>query len=113
MVVETALQGAHDLQEALLGDIEVAQAGEAAGSAIGGAGVVAGTSGVQVISAHIHVPPAQYVSEKGRDKHSDSDSGRGHSSTIDDLVHFSFLGGLHFSVLSIAIEPKEVKLRKI
>ena len=29
MDVETALQGAHDLQEALLGDVEVAQAGEA------------------------------------------------------------------------------------
>ena len=58
MDVETALQGAHDLQEALLGDVEVAQAGEAAGGAIGGAGVVAGPSGVQVVSADIHVPPA-------------------------------------------------------
>ena len=113
MDVETALQGAHDLQEALLGDVEVAHAGEAAGGAIGGAGVVAGTSGVQVVSADIHVPPAQHVSEKGKDKHSDSDSSRGHSSTIDDSVHFSFLGGLCFGFLLIAIEPKEVKLRKI
>ena len=64
MDVETALQGAHDLQGALLGDVEVAQAGKAAGGAIGGAGVVAGPSGVQVVSADIHVPPAQHVSEK-------------------------------------------------
>ena len=112
MDVETALQGAHDLQGALLDDVEVAQEGEAAGGAIGGAAVVSGPSDVQVVSADIHVPPAQHVLEKGRDKHSDSDS-RGHSSTIDDSVHFSFLGGLRFSVLPIAIEPKEVKLRKI
>ena len=113
MDVETALQGTHDLQGALLGDVEVAQAGEAAGGTIGGAGVVAGPSGVQVVSVDIHVPPAQHVLEKGRDEHSDSDSSRDHSSTIDDSVHFSFLGGLYFGVLPIAIEPKEVKLRKI
>ena len=58
MDVETALQGAHDIQEALLGDVEVAMAREAAGGAIGGTGVVAGTSGVQVVSANIHVPPS-------------------------------------------------------
>ena len=75
--------------------------------------MAAGPSGVQVVSADIHAHPPQHVSEKGRDKHSDSNSGRGHSSTIDDSLHFSFLGGLHFSVLPIAIEPKEVKLRKI
>ena len=72
----------NDLQEALLGDIEgsTGRRGQQ-GVPLVVAGVVAGTSGVQVISAHIHVPPAQYVSEKGRDKHSDSDSeGRGHSS---------------------------------
>ena len=34
MDVETALQGAHDLQGTLVGDVEVAQAGEAAGGAI-------------------------------------------------------------------------------
>ena len=122
MDMNVDLQGAHDLQGALLGDMDMTQAGVAAGGAFGGAGVVSSTLGTQLmVDVDIHVP-AHHVSEpkKKRDKRSDSDSGKGHSSSIDDMVNgcfgvdlcFSFRGGLHFSVPPISMKPKEAKTKE-
>ena len=122
MDMNVDLQGAHDLQGTLFGDIDMTQAGVAAGGAVGGAGVVPSTSGAQmVVDVDVHVP-GHHISEpkKKRDKRDNSISGKGHSSSIDDTVCgcfgvdlcFSFRGGLCFRVLPIAMKPKEAKTKE-
>ena len=115
MDMHTEIQGAHDLQGALMGDNDENLAGVAARGAVGGAGVIPSTLGAQqLVEADVHVPAHHVlVAKKGMDK-SDTDSGRDHSSSIDDLVcahfsvdltlHFSFRGSLHFRVLPIAVK---------
>ena len=74
-----------------------------------------------MVDVNVHVP-AHHILEpkKNRDKGSNSDSGKGHSSSIDDMVCgcfgvdlcFSFRGGLCFGVLPIAMKPKEAKTKE-
>ena len=79
MDMNVDLQGAHDLQHALLSDAEAAQAGGAVGGIPVGAPVVMSEP----------IPSTSQVQDilvKDKLKHSDSDSGKGNSSCLDDLV---------------------------
>ena len=73
------------------------------------------------LDVKVHVPAGHILEpKKVRDKRSNNESGRGHSSSIDDMVHahffvdlcFSFRGGLHFRVLPISMKQKESKTKK-
>ena len=63
-------------------NVSTAQAGVAAGGAVGGVGIVH--------QVQVHAPPLEVqdilVKGKREEKHSDSDSGKGHSSYIDESV---------------------------
>ena len=77
------MQGSQDLQNALIEDVLTAQAGVTAGGAVCGAGIVH--------KVQIHAPPLEVqdilVKGKKEEKHSDSDSGKEHSSYIYESVH--------------------------
>ena len=100
MDMNVDLQGAHDPKGALLGDIDMTQAGVAAGDAVGGAGVIPSTLGAQLV-VDVDVPCAQHIMfpepKKKGTRGVDSDSGKGHSSSIDDTVCGCFGVDLCFS----------------